>query len=113
MTTRSKTADTDEVAAIRELLGDLEQRLSKLGGTGKRELSGASDDIYEFVNDALARIVNRARDSANSLSHSVADKASHLGGDTMKKLADEVERRPLAMLAVAAGIGFLFGLSRR
>ena len=113
MTTRSKAAGADEVAAIRELIGDLEERLNRLGGTGKRELSGASDDIYEFVNDALGRIVNRARDGADSLSHSVADKAAHLGGDAVKKIADEVEKRPLAMLAVAAGIGFLFGLSRR
>ncbi len=30
-----------------------------------------------------------------------------------KKLTDEVEQRPLIMLAVAAGIGFLAGLANR
>ena len=40
-------------------------------------------------------------------------KGTGLGLAVVKKIADEVEKRPLAMLAVAAGIGFLFGLSRR
>jgi ElaB/YqjD/DUF883 family membrane-anchored ribosome-binding protein len=47
------------------------------------------------------------------MSDEVVEKASQLGSDAMKRLAKEVDERPLAMLAVAAGIGFLFGLSRR
>jgi ElaB/YqjD/DUF883 family membrane-anchored ribosome-binding protein len=109
MTARSKTAVADEVAAIRELLSDLEVRLNRVGGVGKREFSGASDDIYEFVDEALGRIVKRARDGADS----VADGAARLGGDTVKRVVEEVEQRPLMMLGVAAGIGFLFGLTRR
>ena len=110
MTTRSKTASTaDEIAAIQDLMGDLEKRLHRLSGATKREFSGASGDINEFVNDALAGIMERVREGANS----ATDKAAHLGGDAVKKLTDEVEQRPLAMLAIAAGLGFLFGLTRR
>jgi ElaB/YqjD/DUF883 family membrane-anchored ribosome-binding protein len=43
----------------------------------------------------------------------VADKATDMGSDALKKIIDEVETRPLTMLAIATGIGFLFGLSRR
>ena len=59
MTTRAKTAAAEEVAAIEELVGDLEKRLRRLSGTTKREASGASDDIGEFVSDALDRIMGR------------------------------------------------------
>ena len=113
MTTRSKTAIADEVAAIRELLSDLETRLNRVGGVGKREFSGASEDIYGFVDEALGRIVKRARDGADSITESVADGATRLGGDAVKRITEEVEYRPLVMLGVAAGIGFLFGLARR
>jgi len=53
------------------------------------------------------------RESANTMSDKVVDEASRIGSDTVKRLAAEVDQRPLVMLAVAAGIGFLFGLSRR
>ena len=110
MTVRSKTASTvEEIAAIQELMSDLEKRLRRLTGATKREFSGASGDINEFVNDALAGIMDRVREGTNS----ATDKAAHLGGDAVKKLTDEVEQRPLAMLAIAAGLGFLFGLTRR
>jgi len=110
MTIRSKTASTaDEIAAIQELMSDLEKRLHRLSGATKREFSGASGEINDFVNDALAGIMDRVREGA----HSATDKAAHLGGDAVKKLTDEVEQRPLAMLAIAAGLGFLFGLTRR
>ena len=113
MTTRSKTAIEDEVAAIRELVNDLEVRMTRLTGAGKREFSGASGDIREFVDETLSRIVKGARDGADNLTESLADNASRLGGDAVARLGKEVEERPLVMLAVAAGIGFLFGLARR
>ena len=110
MTTQSKTASTvDEVAAIQDLMTDLEKRLHRLSGATKREFSGASGDINEFVNDALAGIMGRVRDGT----HTVTDKAAHFGSNAFKKISDEVEQRPFAMLAIAAGIGFLFGLARR
>jgi ElaB/YqjD/DUF883 family membrane-anchored ribosome-binding protein len=114
MSSRSKVASTtEEIAAIQELMSDLEKRLHRLSGAGKREFSGASDEISEYVNDALSGIMHRVRDGARSASHSVADKATHLGSDAFKKITDEIEERPLTMLAIATGVGFLFGMSRR
>ena len=37
MTIRAKTAAAEEVAAIEELVSDLEKRLRRLSGTAKRE----------------------------------------------------------------------------
>lgn len=114
MSTRSKVASTaEEIAAIQELMADLEKRLHRLSGATKREFSGASGEINDFVNDALAGIMERVREGAHSVSQSVSDKATHLGSDAFKKITDEVEQRPLTMLAIATAIGFLFGLSRR
>ena len=110
MTAHSKVASTaEEIAAIKELMSDLEKRLHRLSGATKREFSGASGEINDFVNDALAGIMERVRDGA----HSVSDSATHLSGDAFKKITAEVEQRPLTMLAIATAIGFLFGMSRR
>jgi ElaB/YqjD/DUF883 family membrane-anchored ribosome-binding protein len=113
MATRSKVSSNDEIAAIQDLMEDLEKRLGRLSGNAKREASGASNDIHDFVNDALGSIMERVREGTNSVSQSVADKAIDFGSDTLKKITDEVEQRPFAMLAIAVGIGFLFGISRR
>ena len=106
MSTRAKTAVADEIAAIEDLMSDLEKRLNRLSSVGKREVSGAASDVGDFVSEALARIKDRVRETASDASHSVADEVSRLGTDAFKKLTDEVENRPLMMLAVAAGVGF-------
>ena len=110
-TTKPMTAD--EVAAIEELMGDLEKRLRRLSGTARREASGASDDVGDFVSEALERIMNRVSTSAAGLSQKAANETKRVGADAAAKLADEVESRPLLMLTMAAGIGFLAGLANR
>lgn len=110
-TTKSVTAD--EIAAIEDLMSDLEKRLRRLSDTARRETSGASSDIREFVSDALGSIMKHVRESAADVGETVADEATRYGSDAVKKLTDEVEQRPLIMLAVAAGIGFLVGLANR
>ncbi|MBI4365653.1 MAG: hypothetical protein HY543_02425 [Deltaproteobacteria bacterium] len=114
MTTRAaKSMAAEEIAAIEDLMNDLEKRLRRLSGTARREASGASGDVSDFVSDALAGIMNRVRDSAAGVSNSVADEATRIGVDAVKKVTDEVEQRPLIMLGIAAGLGFLVGLANR
>lgn len=97
----------------RRLDGRPGKRLTRLSSVTRREVSGASGDVGDFVSEALSRITNRVRETAAEASHSVADEVSRFGTDAFKKLTDEVEQRPLIMLAVAAGIGFLAGLANR
>ncbi len=114
MTTRAaKSMAAEEIAAIEDLMNDLEKRLRRLSGTARREASGASGDVNDFVSDALAGIMNRVRNSAAGVSNSVADEATRIGVDAVKKVTDEVEQRPLIMLGIAAGLGFLVGLANR
>jgi ElaB/YqjD/DUF883 family membrane-anchored ribosome-binding protein len=114
MATRSaKSITSDEIAAIEDLMGDLEKRLRRLSDTARRETSGASGDIRDFVSDALANIMKRVRESAVDVGESVAEEATRYGTDAFKKLTTEVEQRPLIMLGVAAGVGYLVGLASR
>lgn len=114
MNTRSNAASTkEEIAAIQELMSDLEKRLHRLSGAAKREFSGGSSEVNDFVKDALSGIMDRVREGADSVSYSVSDKATHLGNGAVKKLSDEMEQHPLTLLAIATGIGFVLGMSRR
>lgn len=113
MTRAVKSATAEEIAAIEDLMNDLEKRLRRLSSAAKGEASGASADVSDFVSESLHNIMNRVRDSAATMGKSVADETSRVGGDAIKRLVDEVEHRPLLMLAVAAGIGFLAGLANR
>lgn len=111
--TKSTATAAEEIAAIEELMGDLEKRLRRLSNSAHKEASGAGDDVGDFVSQALQRITARVRDSADGASKSLADEAARAGGDAFKKLADEMEQRPLVMLAIVAGIGFLVGMTNR
>jgi len=114
MTARAgKSMAAEEAAAIEELVSDLERRLRRISGKARRETSGASDDIGAFVSDTLERIMARVRENAADATQSAADEARRFSGDAFHKLADEVENRPILMLGVAAGIGFLAGLANR
>jgi ElaB/YqjD/DUF883 family membrane-anchored ribosome-binding protein len=112
MTTRAKS-NAEEIAAIEDLLGDLEKRLRRLSSVTKREVSGASEEVSDFVSDALAGIMERVRESAENIGETVSDQASRVGANTVKKITDEVEQRPLVMLSIAAGLGFLVGMANR
>src|SRR5882762_676995 len=69
-TRNAKSATAEEIAAIEDLMSDLEKRLRRLSGNAKREASGATGDVGDFVNEALARIMARVRDSASDSTES-------------------------------------------
>jgi hypothetical protein len=128
-----KTAAAEEIAAIEELIGDLEKRLRRLAPAGRRGGANGSSDFGGFVTDVLDRIKNGFREQTADVSRAVADEAarvgsdalrkmidgvisrtvageaSHIGGNTLRKVIDDPEYRPLLMLAVAGGIGYVAG----
>jgi ElaB/YqjD/DUF883 family membrane-anchored ribosome-binding protein len=113
MPSRSKSSKAAEIARIEELIDDLEKRLQRLNNSAHREAAGASDDVNQFVGDAVERVIGQARDRANAFTEQAADRVSKASLDACKRVIDEVENYPLATVAVAAGIGFLLGASRR
>lgn len=114
MTARAaRSMAVEEVAAIEELVTDLEKRLRRLSTTARREASGASDEIGDFVSETLERIMARVKESTAGMTQSATDEVKKFSSDAFRKLTDEVENRPILMLGVAAGIGFLAGLANR
>jgi ElaB/YqjD/DUF883 family membrane-anchored ribosome-binding protein len=104
---------TEEIASIESLISDLEARLRKLNSTVRDEAVGASGDINDFVSEALAGIMQRVRDSSETFTEDVAERAGRAGTDAFKRIAQEIEHRPLLLLAVAAGLGFALGMARK
>lgn len=110
MATRTKSAAAEEVSEIEDLISDLEKRLRRLSGSTKREASGASGDVSDFVSDALAGIMNRINKGSADSADSISEDFTRYGVDALKRLTKEVEQRPLVMLGVAASVGFLAAL---
>jgi ElaB/YqjD/DUF883 family membrane-anchored ribosome-binding protein len=113
MPKRSKSSKAAEIARIEGLIDDLENRLRRLNNSAHQEAAGATQDVNQFVSDAVEGIMERVRDRANSFTEQAADTASKASIDAYKRVLDEAEQYPLATLAVAAGIGFLLGAARR
>ena len=106
---------------------DMERRLvaleKRLGRTASRAssnissgVSQATDRVGELIaaalNEAGSRFRGGARGVGAEASH-LGQEAARLGNDALRRLSDEVEQRPLVMLAVAAGLGFLVGIAGR
>lgn len=113
MPSRSKSSNAAEIARIEELIEDLEKRLRRLNDSARREAVGATDDVNQYVDEAVERLIESARGRVNSATARAAENASKASIDAYKRVVDEIENYPLATLAVAAGIGFLLGAARR
>jgi len=109
MAKKTKT-QTDDIAAVEELMQDLESRLRRLNARTKADVSGGADDITDFVSQTLGRIAAQVRDTADAATDTLADKATDASTDMIKKIWEEMQRRPLTTLALAAAAGYLLGL---
>jgi ElaB/YqjD/DUF883 family membrane-anchored ribosome-binding protein len=104
-------AQRARAADLERLLGDLEQRLSRLARMVPSPAAGpAIDRVGEAVaaalNDIAEKFRTRARAAGAGASRAGED-ALQLGNDALRKLAHEVEQRPLVTLAIAVGVGAL------
>jgi ElaB/YqjD/DUF883 family membrane-anchored ribosome-binding protein len=103
-------AQRAHAAELDRLLSDLEQRLSRLARTALPASAPAIDRVGDTVAAALSDIAdkfrNRARTAGAGASRAGED-ALQLGNDALRKLAHEVEQRPLVTLAIAVGVGAL------
>jgi ElaB/YqjD/DUF883 family membrane-anchored ribosome-binding protein len=102
---RAHAADLDR------LLGDLEQRLSRLARTlpsppSVTAIDRVGDAVAAALNDIAEKFRDRARTAGAGASRAGED-VLQLGNDALRKLAHEVEQRPLVTLAIAVGVGAL------
>jgi hypothetical protein len=109
---RSRLASVDQ---IDQRVQALEHRLASMGGQLASALPSA-DRLGETVASALTSAADRLRYSAGSLGGEAArlgTEAARAGDRALRRLSQEVEHRPLVMLAVAVGVGILVGLASR
>ena len=89
------------------LVRALERNLQRVGRRTASDAAVAAEGMGEAVASALSGMADRLRGGATS----VGSEAAKLGHDALRRLTDAAENRPLAMIAVAVGVGILIGLS--
>ena len=113
---RSSSIISVDVDEIERRLRTLERRLERLGGRTSARAAQAADQVGETVASALTSIAERFRGGAGIAGDEavrLGNEAAELGNEALRRIAREVERRPLVILAVAVGVGILVGLAGR
>ena len=108
-------AQRARAADVSQLLDDLEGRLSRLSKMLPSVVPSAkadrvSETISSALNDIADRFSSRARvvsKDAGRIGERWTADAMQFGDETLRKVAREVEQRPLVTLAIAVGIGAL------
>ena len=98
-------------------LGAIDRRLRALERSLEHVVSPSiawqsADRVGEAVASALGSVADRFRHGADAVGDEAAkfgSEATKLGNTALKRLAEEVARRPLTALVLAAGVGFLVG----
>ena len=108
--------------AISADLGAIDRRLRSLERSLERVVSPSIawqsvDRVGEAVASALGSAADRFREGADAVTDEAAkfgSEATKLGNTALRRLAEEVARRPFSALILAVGLGFLVGaLGRR
>jgi hypothetical protein len=99
----------------RRYAGDA-RRYANRGYAGAAQATEQVGDVVDAAVSALSDVIHRFRGNARSVGDEAArfgNEAARLGNSAVQRLTHEVEHRPLTMLAIVAGLGFLFGLAGR
>lgn len=91
---QARSADPD----FNRAFGDAKKHASNLAG----EASDAAQDVYEH-----------ARDTASDLADSANDAAREAAGSLERALRNTIETQPYTAVAIALGLGWLFGRMHR
>ena len=107
-------AVSDGINDIEQRLRALERRLEIVCGRSAAGATHAADHVGDVIASTLSSVAEVLRGRASSMSNDVAKlggEAAKLGDRALRRVADEVEHRPLITLAVAVGVGILVGLA--
>jgi hypothetical protein len=99
-----------DIGDIERRMKTLERRIERTAGRASARVANAADHVGDAIIPALAEVIERFRGGARSVGDEAAhygQEAARLGNTALRRLSDEVEHRPLMILAIAAGVGFL------
>ena len=118
---RARTSSLD-IGDIGQIVNDLQRGLAQLGAfvaANAREASNAVPDrlsavVPDGLSDRLSDLSHRVGATLRHNARNVGGEATRMGAGAWHKLEDEMVHRPVLVIAIAAGIGFLIGaLNRR
>jgi hypothetical protein len=69
-------------------------------------VSRATDQVGTMVADGLSDFAHRVRNGSDTVSG-----VAKLGTTALRRVSEEVERRPFMTVALALGLGFLAGIA--
>src|SRR5262249_4524756 len=109
----SPTRSTN-IRQIEQRVRSLEQRLAEAGG----RTSASAAEVAELIGNAVVPVLNRLADGFRGGANSMSDEATklghavaELGNDALRRLSHAGKHRPLPTVAVAVGVGILWGLA--
>ncbi len=82
---------------------------SRAFGDAKKHMSGVADDAADAAQD----IYDQARDRASDLADSAQRAARQSAGSFEQALRNTIENQPYTAVAIALGVGWLFGRMHR
>jgi len=102
-------------AEIRNLAGDLQDRLNRLNAISRKGATHASEGVQDFIADTLDTITSKAVSQLTGPVQEkfgdLTDEATRMSNKAIKRVSREIDRRPLLTLAIAAGVGYLAGMA--
>ncbi len=114
---RYSRAVSANLGDIEQRIQLLEQRLERVGGRASTSAVQTANQLGEAIASALSGAADRFRGGVGAIDIGDAAKlgnaAAKLGDDALRRVAREVEHRPLVTLAVAVGVGLLMGWAGR
>jgi hypothetical protein len=118
--TRTKRrAQSVEISHLEQMIRGLEARIANLtsDSTIRHSVSAASGQVNQFVSRATDQVGGMVADGLSDFAHRVRSGSdtvtgvAKLGTSALRRVSEEVERRPFMTVALALGLGFLAGIA--
>ncbi len=106
----------DDIAAMRaevdDMMAMLETKIADLNRMTKQSATHAAEGAGDAMRNAITGLTGRIAGRMESDAKSASDEVARFGNSALRRIASEIDHRPLLTLAIAAGIGFIAGLAR-
>jgi ElaB/YqjD/DUF883 family membrane-anchored ribosome-binding protein len=89
--------------------GPQNSEFNRAFGDAKKHVTNAANE----VSDAAQGLHDQARDSANQAADAAKDAARQTAGSFEQALRNTIENQPYTAVAIALGLGWLFGRMHR
>ncbi len=108
-----------EINHLEEVIRGLESRIAELTSDSsiRHSVAAASGHVNQFVSRATDQVGHMVADGLTDFAHRVRDRSdsltgvAKLGTSALRRVSEEIERRPFVTVALALGLGFLAGMA--